>query len=40
MTDEQARIIQQAVSSAERTTGATRNLWMALFRLLVSWWRE
>ncbi len=38
MTPEQAEIIRQTVEGAERTTGRTRRLWLALFRLLVDWW--
>lgn len=33
-------LIRQAVAGAERTTGRTRRLWLALFRLLVNWYRE
>lgn len=40
MTPEQNELIRQAVAGAERTTGRTRRLWLALFRLLVSWWPE
>ena len=40
MTPEQANLIRQAVEGAERTTGRTHVLWVMLFRLLVSWFRE
>jgi hypothetical protein len=33
-------LIRQAVAGAERTTGRTRKLWLALFRLLCQWYRE
>lgn len=33
-------LIRECVAGAERTTGRTRALWLALFRLLVNWWRE
>ena len=33
-------LIRQCVTGAERTTGRTRRLWIALFRLLVNWVRE
>ncbi|HEY5990578.1 MAG TPA: hypothetical protein VIV12_29925 [Streptosporangiaceae bacterium] len=33
-------LIRQAVCGAERTTGRTRRLWLALFRLLCGWYRE
>jgi hypothetical protein len=33
-------LIRQCVAGAERTTGRTRRLWLALFRLLCGWHRE
>ncbi len=33
-------LISKAVEGAERTTGRTRKLWLALFYLLVGWVRQ
>ena len=33
-------LIQQSLAGAERTTGRTRRLWLALYHLLLQWWHE
>lgn len=33
-------LIQQSLAGAERTTGKTRKLWLALYHLLLKWWVE
>lgn len=42
MTDTESMhtLIREAVAGAERTTGRTRRLWLALFELLVQWVSE
>jgi hypothetical protein len=35
-----AALITYTVTRAEQTTGRTRELWLALFRLLCQWWVE
>lgn len=40
MTNISPDLIRQAVAGAERSTGKTKALWLALFRLLCHWYRE